>query len=1277
MWSSSSSSARSRNQPSETSSAPATYHPSRPSNRALPSCAPVGSPSSFAAFLHEPSIPSSSADLLPWTSDEHDRDNLPPHPPRRSISADSVTVSGARIPRISTTSSSSPAPGAQGPGDSTRLSASAVALMPPPRRSVSYEDSTQQTTSRHSLSSGPISDSTSRVSQSSKPPPRPPRRITPPTSNNVPQQPVLASSSSNSPTVASCRYTPSTAPNTTSSLAFAPRSPMPETPSATSVAGSRRSSAATGTGISSSRRSSSAAKSSNQPSTYVGSSTTLTESPRLEMRRVPSKPALPSSSLGSSFGILSSSVSTTGEDSILVGSPDTSFLRAGGASSSRANRGIGGDSPWSPDTPLSTLAGGKSLPPSQDPYTLRTTEEVDTDYQTRTRPRQPSTASSKQQPRSHRSRAMTQDSTASSSVPSRSASGPTFSHSPRDHFPSDYAIANDANPRSRNNTAPSPLPSSLSHADIPIVDISPVSPRDPDEFGMGRMSLSSPTPPPPRAMTPASAIAYAYQLRASNQLAASPTPSRSPSYQNISSSSDGGHRSHTTHSRSRTRTATDETSNNGSTKVKSSPMPLSPSIGKVVAIGSRGDSDIDMSSPTQPTSTPNSAKHKSSSGALRGLSRKVSGKFSTSSKKSRRPATDNSAASSGYASEIYDAIALSNALEAGSIGGGASDVGDSDVGVSFEAGERGRSAALGNGAASGSRGRWTGEPSAQRSDHHRPETTSFEKSYHASNAPAVAASPQPVAQEQPRPRKLKSKSLLRLSSRAALTDPPPVPVPDSGGNLPLTPSTPGSGGGDKGNPGGVGNSIWRLVKKFSSSTLREKHRSPTTDSEFIPPVPPLPATATRSTTSSMGVGDSRRSSRMELHQPPLPHKSGSQPAPAPQRSPHHHKRSLSQSRATTTTALSSSPMSSDLSSSRYFFARSQSPRTSTSSYIEVQEFPPPLPKQPQQHIVPPDELYAAMLRDYGDGLESGGADDDEAGSASYHYTGRRSMASSTANGQSGSKTPSQGGLSAPPSRRRSTDRSRSREPPASRKSPDRDPSPGMPSRPSTSHSVSSMNAASKPSRKGNKSTHTLPSLPLLRGSDNTAGSNVFAARYVAVQGGADTPPQTASIAPQRASLHGSGDTTAKPASSKKSMFGRLGRSKSEVQIPPVVDLPPTLPPPATEQATKSPINLPHMDSPKSPESPTKRWSVDEKRNSAGSKESYPGLAPSSPTRAASFDSPSSRPLSLSTTVAFRELSGKTIIRRTEDEKARIWDKLMEKSERAGGTLHAKIESSLY
>ncbi|CAE6487520.1 unnamed protein product [Rhizoctonia solani] len=171
------------------------------------------------------------------------------------------------------------------------------------------------------------------------------------------------------------------------------------------------------------------------------------------------------------------------------------------------------------------------------------------------------------------------------------------------------------------------------------------------------------------------------------------------------------------------------------------------------------------------------------------------------------------------------------------------------------------------------------------------------------------------------------------------------------------------------------NKIWRLVKKMSTGTLKEKK----SQTEKVPPVPPLP-NSRRSSVHDYGeeiradlarFGGSRSSFGREpgsttgsIHSGPSSlsgHATVSVPQAQPQASRH---RSASSGRpslnhewrpSTNDSVPSSSPKSS--------FGRAQSPRTSMSSYIDVSEEVPPLPLG--KHIIPPIELtlYASRERE--------------------------------------------------------------------------------------------------------------------------------------------------------------------------------------------------------------------------------------------------------------------------------------------------------------------------
>ncbi|CAE6468990.1 unnamed protein product [Rhizoctonia solani] len=157
------------------------------------------------------------------------------------------------------------------------------------------------------------------------------------------------------------------------------------------------------------------------------------------------------------------------------------------------------------------------------------------------------------------------------------------------------------------------------------------------------------------------------------------------------------------------------------------------------------------------------------------------------------------------------------------------------------------------------------------------------------------------------------------------------------------------------------NKIWRLVKKMSTGTLKEKKSY---QAEKAPPVPPLPTSrrssiydygeevrpdlvrfGTRepsSTTGSIHSGPSSLSGHVTVNV-------STQPQPSRNRSASGGRPSLSHEwrpSMANDSAPSSSPKSS--------FGKTQSPRTSMSSYIDLGEEIPPLPLG--KHIVSPIEL---------------------------------------------------------------------------------------------------------------------------------------------------------------------------------------------------------------------------------------------------------------------------------------------------------------------------------
>ncbi|CAE6461574.1 unnamed protein product, partial [Rhizoctonia solani] len=155
--------------------------------------------------------------------------------------------------------------------------------------------------------------------------------------------------------------------------------------------------------------------------------------------------------------------------------------------------------------------------------------------------------------------------------------------------------------------------------------------------------------------------------------------------------------------------------------------------------------------------------------------------------------------------------------------------------------------------------------------------------------------------------------------------------------------------------------IWRLVKKMSTGTLKERRSH---HAEKAPPVPPLP-TSRRSSVYDYGEEVRPDLARFTTREPSSTANSihsgpsslsghvtvnvSTQPQPSRNRSASGGRPSLSHEwrpSMTNDSAPSSSPKSS--------FGKAQSPRTSMSSYVDLGEEVPPLPLG--KHIVSPVEL---------------------------------------------------------------------------------------------------------------------------------------------------------------------------------------------------------------------------------------------------------------------------------------------------------------------------------
>ncbi|KAK0187883.1 hypothetical protein F5146DRAFT_732506 [Armillaria mellea] len=178
----------------------------------------------------------------------------------------------------------------------------------------------------------------------------------------------------------------------------------------------------------------------------------------------------------------------------------------------------------------------------------------------------------------------------------------------------------------------------------------------------------------------------------------------------------------------------------------------------------------------------------------------------------------------------------------------------------------------------------------------------------------------------------------------------------------------------KSEPGGK--KLWKLIKRISTGGLRDKYTdSPLgSPSGSPPPVPALPkdyVSMNYGPKSMDGHGSAPQAGALSRFMQTRTSISGGRPSqskgpamrsthPVPalsSHSPRAHRRSIA--------TRSSSPGSSDVASSK-FFQRTQSQRSSSSSYGD--ELPPPVPDTVVgQHIIPPGELYKLTNNIYAEG----------------------------------------------------------------------------------------------------------------------------------------------------------------------------------------------------------------------------------------------------------------------------------------------------------------------
>ncbi|KAG8958048.1 hypothetical protein FRC03_009495 [Tulasnella sp. 419] len=1124
----------------------------------------------------------------------------------------------------------------------------------------------------------------------------------------TPSSPIWAL---NSPSDSSTPRLPyrSSPPSTLTPTSGFPRSPLHATRSQVSLNSSsstRRPSNPT--------RSSSAIASPVLTSPSDHSHFSYSHSQKYDVKRMLSKPAPPSSSLGSTSTFLSAQ-SADVDDYI------DDFLREGVGSGSPGNSAGGGNggrlakSPWSSAMTTASDQSQHPFPSSRSHPSSSYSTGADYDLHagdvSSRRPSKASTINSNSQQ-------------------------PTISTQPTLMSSLDnYSLSNN----------PTPLQQKSSQATL-----SPFSGEFLDSSNTITVSSPYPESPVPRVMTPASAFIFAYQqsqLRSSNgRPATSPDPtsmnelgiggppgSSGAQYLTAPTSKSSSH-----HSRSVSPAGT-YMSQSGNSSGQASPSPFSSlgsksGTGKLVAVGSVEDSSKRAHKLTKPPPDPSAASSSSSSG-IKGLKRKVSGKFGG------RKGSAGKTSDDGHVPPPHMPVEVSVQVSVSSSSSSWNRLQDDTEEMRFGMDEDDESG---------------GETRRGRS--RRPDDLNLDYRYAPRIGVALSTSPLPPPSSQtpsmdshgyhsgtgsgpsidkPKMTRTKSRTTLFGISLGGGDE-------ASSSSQPSTPATPNSAGAKDG--GGM--SLWKLVKKFSSSTLKEKHR--TDRDENVPPVPTIPASlvgaggygsndalARRRSSESIDYGEGAgsrfgyleseyssggdyRAGSVDIREGGTPVKGGwrssshtggarsrsgtisssqyyshgGQIAPTPpipfstkaksSKSSNKSasitttsKRSASQSRGAASSMMSSSP--SDIASSR-FFPPYQSPRTSTSSYgmesMSAYQMDgstagsvegggvPPIPKGVGQYIMPPDEIYAQMTL-------SGYAED-----PSSYLT---SSGASIKSGRSGPRPrppapplPSNsypqprksiGGMSY--SGRSSLHRERSLSRPTT------PPVPGYPQHPASSgsslphpasstSSLASTNLANKNIRSKQKSAT----------SAATESRNVVAVQGSIEDGGSYGATTSHVRSPSKASI-GAISATSK----KGGLLRRLGRSKSEVKLSAgIADDSLMGPTPAV------PVLVSREE--RNPAGESNRFST-EKRDSVGSG-SNTSAKRYSATRSTSLDSSGLRTKDGSgdqengeARIAFRELKDGINVKKTEDEKLAMWDMLMEKSEKAGGTLRAKIDDSVY
>ncbi|KAI0316746.1 hypothetical protein OF83DRAFT_219518 [Amylostereum chailletii] len=439
--------------------------------------------------------------------------------------------------------------------------------------------------------------------------------------------------------------------------------------------------------------------------------------------------------------------------------------------------------------------------------------------------------------------------------------------------------------------------------------------------------------------------------------------------------------------------------------------------------------------------------------------------------------------------------------------------------------------------------------------------------------------------------------------------------------------------------------LWKLVKRLSTNGLRDKYQPPVS-TPTTPPVPPIPkALLPLSTARELEVRAPTR--EMTVHSPPgsatgrffdsRTSMSGVRPTTAPAASSAPPKRRLtgaskpgssSQPTGGASVRPSTSTSSSDLASAR-FFHRASSPRSSASSLSDV----PPVPDLGAR-ILSPVELKRF------DEDEEDGADERERPGIAVLFSNKMVPASiDESEGEHALRSPH--ALPLPPRRDRA---------PSDRPMP----SPDMPVF-SITDAVNTF-ASNRPSRSVSAARSTLSDFGQVdRERAASAGTG-------AGTGAGIPPPPRPARSPHRpsptTSLHTSGSSSVSTVDSPTT-----DRVSSEPVTPTAASAPAYARSPSPSRTyVPAPQSSPSHRTP-----PYGSLARNRKRESQGTHSDASTARPLSPSGGAP---------AAGAALTFRELDSEPKALRTDQEKDRMWDDLMERSALAGGTLHLGEEQGL-